>query len=402
MSISWSRHNPKLQIALDGTSWDRLQRCARLYQLNVIEGWRKPENPHLDFGSMFQEAREIFQLARLRGVTKHEATKAALRRAIQLSGWYDAEPDPQGEYPFYTWTPWGGDMRDEWRCSGTEPYMVDGKKSKRKCPMSHAGKWFTFKDTMLAITEIQVATCVSHCASPIVVETHYIPDHPQKNRANLLRAVCAMADAQTETGGLQPWAFPDGTPAVEINLTVPMGRKTPHGEDYLLVANFDEINSWRGRLYITDNKTTKDPLNDFYFSQFAPNAQFDFYDLVASIALSDLDIAGLAVNGVQVTKENVDIKTAKITKTPGQREETWRDLNLWIDLAERSAAADYWPMTRTSCKGCDFNGICDMDPEMRRMHLEQDFEQRGSWDPIERPGRRSTSDDDDPASKRHT
>ena len=380
---SWSYVNPRLQLAWDPTSLRALMKCPRYYQYTIVEGWRRGDNVHLDFGSMFQECVELFQRLRLRGTDLPTATREMLRRALQISGHYaplgapDYEPDALPALPFsYTWHPWGGVYVRRWRCTGTEPYK-NAKGNKAKCPNAHARVW---QDG--ARTE----PCAL-CLSPVELQNQYTPEHPSKHRLNLVRALCLFAERQHATRGLQPYSFPDGTEGVEINLTVPMGRAIGD-ESYLLSANIDELNALDGLVYITDNKTTKDPLNERYFQQYSPDIQPDVYDLVASIGWPDLPLGGLAWRAFQVTKEGVDTKTARIHKTPAQREELWRDLHYWLDQAERFAADGYWPMNRAACRGCEFAGpVCDQDPEFREAHLAADFEKRGAWDPLERPGR---------------
>ena len=394
----FSKHNPRLQIYWDATSLGALQKCPRYYQLSILEGWRRPENEHLDFGGLFQTGVEIFQKGLLAGLGKEEATLAALRRTLQESGRYIVTEDGA------TWEPWGGHYVRQWRCLGTEPYRND-KGNKAKCPFSHKGKWFPVEGAMKEVWEHlnfpdDTVIC-NTCGSDLEIEEHYLPDHPSKNRRLLLKALLHFCDKEGEPSGLQPFAFEDGTPAIEIQTIVPLGRKVPchlcgattgacaSKEDYLLVANLDEINTFRGRHFITDNKTTKDPLNDAFFRNFAPHCQFDFYDAVASIAFSEtLDVAGLAVRGIQVTKTGTDIKTRWLTKTEGQREEFWRDLHWWISLAEKCAEEDYWPMNRASCRGCQFAGVCDLDPPWRGKSLQADFV-RKPWNPITRgaPGK---------------
>lgn len=367
----FSKHNPNLQLLWDATSLTALQKCPRFYQLRIQEGWRRPENTHLDFGSMLHEALETFQKARLGGALIPAATKEALRRVLQISGWYEG-----GEWgSSYTWTPWGGVYADRWRCTGTAPYKNE-KGNKAKCPYSHAGKW----------QEAPIEITCPTCGSWTEIATHYLPDHPSKHRVSLLRMVAWFCDTQHETEGLQPYAFPDGTPAVELQGVTPVGRKAPGGDDdYLFVTNIDELATWRGRHYILDTKTTKNPLNPAFFRQFAPHSQLDLYDLFGSILYADLDIAGTAVRGIQVTKTGGAIATRLITKTEGQREEAWRDLNYWLDQAEALAATGYYPMNRASCRGCDFAGICDMDPEYRARTLAADFVQQ-RWHPVHRGG----------------
>lgn len=397
---SWSHVNPRLQLVWDASSLKVLEKCPTRYLYSVVEGWRRPDNPHLDFGSLFQEAIEWFQLARLRGNSVHEATLVMLRHAIQISGRYN---EIEGGYD---WRPWGGEYRHEWRCTGTTPFKNE-RGNRAKCPRSHAGKWFEI-GTEMGVWQMHPEDGGEYCAlcdSPIERRLHYTPDHPSKHRLNLVRALLLFASGQRETGGLQPYAFPDGTPAVEINVTVPIGFKSkrhrrPDGsytprEDFMVAINLDEINTWRSRFYPTDNKTSKNPLNTNYWKQFSPNTQMDLYDLMTTVALPDLDYGGIAVRATQVTKENVDTRTRLITKTEGQRQEMWRDLHYWIGQAERFAAEGRWPRNRSDCGMCDFNGVCDSDEEFRQQHLEAEFVKRGPWDPIIRPGRTQEEDDDD-------
>lgn len=49
-------------------------------------------------------------------------------------------------------------------------------------------------------------------------------------------------------------------------------------------------------------------------------------------------------------------------------------------------------MNRSACQGCEFRAVCDMDPEYREDTLRDNFENRGAWDPLERPGRRNVAD----------
>lgn len=426
----WSKHNPSLQLIWDATSLRALQQCPRRYFYSIVSGWReREEREDLTFGTLFQAAVERFQKGRLRGLPLEEAGLDAFTFLVQASGEYvpvvenddvcmcGAEMDkhtiydghpPISMYTYhgpdtYTFHPFAGHYATEWRCTGNQPYLEAGIKSKKKCPNSHKGKWFGFsEDTRAAEHDGLCPICLSHTETA----THWHPDHPTKNRETLLRAFVAFWDSQDETKGLQPLALPDGTPAVELNVVVPMGRKAPHprdagfppfaphlrsapptaeeAEDYLLAANFDEINTWGGKTFPTDNKTTKNALGDYFFQGFAPDTQFDLYDLIGSIyPATAATHGGCAVRGVQVTQTEARVATALVTKTEGQREELWEDMHAWVEMAERYAETGYYPMNRANCKMCPFRQVCDAAPSKRQELLEAHYV-RKMWSPITR------------------
>ncbi len=391
----FSRHNSDLQIVWDSTSLKELCECPRGYQLHILEGWRKPNNYHLDFGSLFASATECFHKARLRGASKEAATLEALKRTVQASGSYEEERSYLGEWwPFtFLWQPWGGAYEQQWRCTGTEPYSVKG----RKCPFSHARKWFDLSRPGNAGQgwAWQGEAGCPECSSPIEKRSSYQPDHPTKHRLNLLRLVIDFCDAQ-EPGGFEPYAFPDGTEGVELQLRVPLGRKVPphdiagiEQEDYELVANLDLLATFQGRHYVVDEKTTEKSLSEWYFNQYRVNTQTGLYDLILHIAGSPIDVGGVAIRAWQVTRDGpAGSRTILLTKTEGQREEALRDLHAWIDFAEKCAAEGYWPMNRTCA--CPHPEICDMDPAFRREHLAADYVQR-YWSPIMRENKKEPS-----------
>jgi hypothetical protein len=285
---------------------------------------------------------------------------------------------------------------------------------KAKCPYSHKGKWFGFEGRLDKVPgptyhgDKVVGHWCPECRSLTEERQAYHPDHPAKHRRNLLLLVADYCDAQPEAGGLQPFAFPDGTLGVELQLRVPLGRKAPGDgrtscpdctpdmgrecmlcrEDYSLVANVDLLATFQGRLYILDEKTTSLPLNDYYFSQYRINMQTQLYDLILSLLPlpPGLQAGGVAIRAWQVTKDGPQgSRTVLLTRTEGQREEFLRHLHIRLDENERYAASGDYPM-RQGCD-CPHPEICDMDPSFRQRSLEADFVRRG-WSPIAREGGR--------------
>ncbi len=72
-----------LQLGWDATSLEALDKCPRLYQLSIIEGYQTPfTSPNLTFGTVFHSATELYSLTRAAGQDHDQALLAALRHTI--------------------------------------------------------------------------------------------------------------------------------------------------------------------------------------------------------------------------------------------------------------------------------------------------------------------------------
>lgn len=378
----WSTGNPRLQLAWDATSIKLLMECPWKYKTVIIDGWRSAHSKiDTDFGGFFATCTETFHKARLAGRTKTEATVLALRKAIELTwirgastgGLECGDCDPGDDT---TGHPWGGQYATVWRCTGTEPYK-NKKGNRAKCPYSHAGKWYP---------EPAPGIC-GECGSAVQSERKWYGDSRIKDRPGLVRLVgwyCLdQPDELTGGQGLVPYAFPDGTPAVELSFAFPLPFNTPYGEPYIIAGHLDKIAVALGNQnFIADNKTTSKTLSQNYWLQYTPNVQVDTYDFVGSVHYADLNIRGVAIEGAQVTQEGAKFGLGLMYRTEAMREEYLRDLEYWIKQAERFAEEDYWPRNRASCFLCDLKGICGKDPGMRDRYLAADFVKK-HWNPLE-------------------
>lgn len=81
---SFSKTNPKLQIAWDSTSIGALSKCPRLYEYTIIEGYSSPygEKAHLEFGTFFHSATEEYERHKAAGKTHDQSLCEAIRRAL--------------------------------------------------------------------------------------------------------------------------------------------------------------------------------------------------------------------------------------------------------------------------------------------------------------------------------
>lgn len=360
-SSPFSKHLPKLQIAWDATSLKSLMTCPRQYQYGIIEGWRpNGESVDLEFGRFFASSAETYKKARINGSDKHEATLAALRYVLGAS-WSETGP-------------WGGSYQQLWRCTGSEPYR-NAKGNRAKCPWSHTGVWLPDPDP---------TTC-GHCGSPTEHKRTWVPDSKVKNRSTLVSLVIGYCDAQAETrdDGAVPYAFPDGTPAVELSFRMPLPWIAGDGvSTYLLVGHLDSIMEFGNERFISDNKTTKKPLNRLYYSQYSPNIQMDTYDLAGATLFREANIRGILIEGAQTLAAGNKYGIGVVYGSDPRREEYLHDLRYWLNQAEHYAREDYWPMNRASCYLCPFKGVCSKDPRERAAYLERDFH-KAPWNPLE-------------------
>jgi hypothetical protein len=86
----------QLQFAWDSTSLGLLKECARKYYYTIVEGWRsRGESVHLEFGSVYHKALELYDHARAQGDSHDEALLVAVRHALRAT-WAEGKPRDWG------------------------------------------------------------------------------------------------------------------------------------------------------------------------------------------------------------------------------------------------------------------------------------------------------------------
>lgn len=356
----WSKVLPTLQLAWDATSLNALMFCARRYYYEIVNGYRG-SNVHLKFGGFFASTVERYKKARLLGASKEEAKLQAIQWLVEAT-W------PEGQDQ-----PWGGEYKNQWRCTGTEKYK-NKKGNNAKCPWAHKGVWIPGEGP----------TICGECGSPTEQKVSYVPADRYKHRLSLVRLAVWWIDDQPEDlrAGFAPLKLADGSPAVELSVKLPLPFKAGTGEPYMLTAHLDELSEAAIENFITDNKTTTKPLNERYWQQYAPNTQVDTYDVIGSTLFRDMDIQGVVIDAAQVLKGGGKFGRHILHRTEAQREEYLTELRFWFDLAERYARSGSYPMNRSHCFTCPFNGVCSKDPSRREAILRDNFEVR-KWNPLE-------------------
>ena len=362
---AFSSKLPKLQLAWDASSFGELMKCPRRYQYNIIEGYTG-SNVDTEFGGYFAAAVETFKKARLKGLSKEDATIEALKYTVEATWLPATEDHPDGH-------PWGGRYDAQWHCIGDLPYK-NAKGNKAKCPWSHKGAWFPGPAPDIC------GTCRSHTHS----ERRWASDDSKKDRYTLVRLVAGYCAEQPEEleDGLHPIAFANGTPAVELSWRLPLPYKASTGESYILAGHFDSISAYGKEHFITDNKTTSKTLGTKYFQQFAPHVQMDTYDLAGSLLYPTMELRGVMVEAAQTLVGGAEFGINASYRTEAYREEWFSEMEYWLKQADQFATEDYWPMNRANCYLCHFKGVCKVDPSKRKMYLESNFRKR-KWNPLE-------------------
>lgn len=364
---AWSTLNPRLQVGVDATSLRSMMTCWRQYQLRIIEGWRGSKLD-LEFGDYYDRALTAGDRTRAEGGSVADAQAASLRVALDVSGTRDETGD---------WVPWGGQYVPVWQCSGTERPEHLGK---RKCPFAFKRNW------QLGYAP---ALC-GNCGSPTVEEEHYVPLDKVKHRMNLLRAVAWYWEEFGASDPVRVVVAEDPPRALtQLSFQLPTGVFTAAGEEFYLCGHLDGLAEDDIERWTRERKTTKSALGGFYFDGFSPDPQIDMYDLAGSILFPDVDLAGVMLEACSLIQDGARFARHPLRRTEPLREEFWKDLSeYWLPEVDRLAArrnpdgtpVDY-PMSRSSCRMCEFRGICTMEPRTRERFLAANFT-RDRWDPM--------------------
>lgn len=219
----------------------------------------------------------------------------------------------------------------------------------------------------------------------------WISTEPTKSRKTLLRTVIWYLD-KFKDQVLETVILANGDAAVETSFRLPLADlhedrstfTTPDGIEYFLCGHIDRLAKSNGEYWITDKKTTKYGLDEYYFRQFSPNIQFTVYP-IAGMIVFDTPVSGLIVDATQVLVGGSRFERREIYRTQNHMEEFLYDLQLLLREAETNARNNYYPMRRTSCgygkASCTFRKVCTLDPAERKSFLELYFVRR-QWDPM--------------------
>lgn len=325
----------------DATRLKQAMECPRKFYYGTVLGLRDGGSVHTEFGSLYHGAVEELDTRLLRGEDREAATLAVFRRLLEE-----------------TWTeegPWGG-----WIGEAPGP-----------CPKAHKGR--------------------CKCERP--TEVRYLPNDERKNRLTLLRAFLTYADSE----GPDLYAFPDGTPAVEVQVRVPLPLQSPDGTPYELLANIDSLVVWEGELTIRERKTTSRSLTARYWDQFNPNPQIDTYDLIFHLVYADEDqgAPSIMIEAMEIKSDGSCRLVRQPLRIPASRREEWfNEIQAVVYEMEQRARGvavgqdpdRCYPRNTTACTSghpCPFLSVCREGPgAARQSALHGGQFEVNRWDPI--------------------
>ena len=321
-----------IRYAWDSTTLGALKTCPRLYKYLYVDGWGSlEESIHLRFGSEYHQAFQDYDLSRATGIPHDDALHDVVRELLIRTA--DFKPNPDFKAAKY------------------------------------------------------------------------------KSRAALVRAVIWYLD-EHEDDPAKTYIKADGKPAVELSFRfelewgpkpvvvdeVPTDRGPLEIESapqpYLLCGHLDKVVDFNGSLFVMDHKTTTTTVSPHWFEQWSPSNQMTLYSYAGKVVLHS-PIKGVILNAAQLMldyEKSGDYGARFVRgftyRTPDQLEEWLLDLRYWLDLAERYATEDYFPMNDTACDkfgGCRFRDICSKSPQVREQFLKTDFdklEEADRWNPL--------------------
>lgn len=333
-----------IQFAWDSTSLGWLKRCPRLYQYQMIEGWRKRETGvDLRFGILYHKGLELYDRFRTengsgRPWTHETALKAVVHELLDCTWDYDWE-----------------DREDNLGLKGA-PWET-GRTDKNRFTLIRSVIWYLdqFGENDPAET-VQLENGKPAVELSFKMELDWGPKYLT---ADLLEPI-----------RMSEYGIKSGEKVGEISI-----------QPYLLCGHLDRIVTFADGKYVMDRKTTKSTISSYYFDQFEPSNQMTLYTIAAKV-IFQTPVRGVIIDGAQIAVGFTRFARGFTYRTDSQVEEWLGDLHYWFDSAERFALADYWPMNDLSCFNCHFRGICSKDPSVRKAFLESEFTQEDPWNPL--------------------
>jgi PD-(D/E)XK nuclease superfamily len=332
--LSFSKINPRLQLAHDSTSIKAGKKCWRYYEYNILEGYvpknraiseamvddeLEPDpnqaiiidspfqaNAHIIFGWMFAAAIELYNQEIARG-TDHQTAQLAGLEALIIN-----------TYDYLNKKPWTSDI-------------------------------------------------------------------PTKCRNTLFRTFILYTD-RYEHSNLETVILSNGKAAAELSFRFEPGIKTiSTNEDILLCGHIDVIKNWNVEDWILDQKTTRFMLDDKYFAQYNPDVQVLNYTLAGKLAFHR-EVRGFIIDAMQVLVGGTRFRRREIVVSEENLEEFLLMLRRYIRDLESCIADNFFPQNPEACGfgglQCRYRDVCSAPPEARQELLDNYYYKR-VWDPLQ-------------------
>lgn len=329
---SFSKITPKLQIAWDSTSLKAAQKCWRLYEYTIINGYQAPgENVHLTFGILLHSATELYDHLTI------------------------------------------GNFSDNYHNS-----LLEFGVPEAIATLAQTSGLNHDQAILVVLRYLLVATWDTKHDRP------WVSTEPTKSRATLLRTIVLYLD-RFKDESLKTLILPSGKPAVELSFRFEIDYKTTDGETIILCGHLDKVSEWNGELWIVDKKTSKYELQENYFNQFTPDTQVSLYSLAGNI-IFPAGIAGMIIDAIQILVTGNRFRRKQIPRSPEYLEEWMQNIKTIFKEAEINAQDNYFPMNEQSCgwgnNQCPFRAVCSTDPSGRQALLDSVYTRR-IWDPLQ-------------------
>jgi hypothetical protein len=312
-----------VQLAWDATSLTWAKTCPRLYEYNMIHGYRpKNDNIHLRFGIEYHTALQQYDMSRANGLghedSVHDVISELMRR---LETYKDPEPDDKASI-----------------------------RVKTKRHLIRTVVWYLdqFQDDPAQTWKLRNGKPA--CELTFKFELEYGP-------------ILAQQDFIRN--------------AKEGQLVEP--------SKYLLCGHLDRIVNYLGDLYVMDRKTTTSTVAPYYFDRYEPDNQMTLYSLAGQVVIN-APIRGVIVDVAQVAVTFSRFARGFTYRTKDQLDEWRYDIQILLGNMERYAREGYWPQNDTACDkygGCRFRHICARSPKVRQAFLDSDFTKENPWNPLE-------------------
>lgn len=329
------------------TSLAGLETCPRRWALRRA-GWKSRPDPmrppaqHARFGQLWHAAAENFDRARYARVPLAEATDAALQYVFEETWTDDA--------------PWAGAAVELWTCrDGIKHTVTKTGKPRREFLCDGARDWW-----------MGAPDRCPKCGGAVETETRYVPEHPTKNRATLLRAVEAYC---ADAAGFQLAGDEEG-PILERELHFEVAGVSCH----MIV---DRI-SWLGTRRVGhERKTTARYPGKAYWEGMARSYQSAFYTIAAGVKDIVYEVVVVGAKGAEVLRQIVSPSPDVV-----------REVEKAVDVAAFTAPCHLlavgdnpqdFPPRFASCataaggQPCEFLALCNSAAAARPHRLAQDF-----------------------------
>lgn len=317
-----------LQYAWDSTSLTMLQTCPKLYEYQMIQGYRRRgESVHLFFGGQFAKALEHYHVQRAQGASHGYATEYVVGELLEAT-WIEDKP---------------------W----------DSQHSKKT------------RETLIR----SVVWYLDHYKDDPTKTVILADGKPAVELSFRFDSGIAVGYIKREPGeiSLAPGA---------LNFTD--GVEEPANINYVLSGHLDRVVDFGGELFVQDQKTTGSTLGSYFFSEFNPHTQMSLYTLASRVVFNTL-VRGVMIDAAQIAVGFTAFARSITMRSEDQLEEWLENIAEWLRLAERFASTGKYPRNESSCHkfgGCPFRDICSKSPVVRQQFLDTDFENTNPWNPL--------------------